>query len=301
MLTHKALENICQGARGAASYAPQLTEQEQQVQQMLSDALSNKVSGRSSGSSSSNARITQPQAQQQQQQSQQQVYQQLAGVLLLQYAAKVASLPDQEAWQLLQAYCPDLDQEQDQELDSAHKQQQQKVPGFGDQADAVTAALAAAAGLSLDDPAAAAANGASSSCVMYEDTEAAQQDADSEEYQPLEAAQPHQHLEHHHHSLHHMQHPLQQHSAQHQQHTQQHSWGAHIPGYSMSEPQSFSWPALHVKLLALADHVHYSLLSYELLWAQHGAAQHLLTLLRLLGVHSHAQVREHALPGEFSE
>jgi hypothetical protein len=258
------------------------------VQQLLSESLSSKVSGRSS----SNARSMQPQSQQQQQpQSQQQVYQQLAGVLLLQYAAKVASLPDQEAWQLLQAYCPHLDHEHEHDHNDAHKHQQQ-VAGFGDQADAVTAALAAAAGLSSDDPAgaaAAAANGASSSCVVYEDTEAAQQDGDSEEYEPLEAAQPHQHTRSSLHQLHH--HHPQQHSFQHPQHPQQHSWGVPMPGHNLSEPQGFSWPALHTKLLALADHVHYSLLSYEPLWAQHGAAQHLLTLLRLLGVHSHAQVR----------
>jgi len=246
MLTHKALENISNGARGGSSYAPQLSDQEQEVQQLLAESLTNKVLGRSSstGSSSSNTQSTPQQASQPC--SQQQLYQQLCAVLLLQYAAKVASLPDQQAWQLMQAYCPE-------ELYAPEQQQQQQHES----------------GLKLPGEAAAAAAGQQqqpSSCSVYEDSEAAQQDNDSDVYEPLEVPQPVQ--------------PVQPYASRGQ---------AQPPSPCQLDPQPFSWPALHHKLLTLADHVHYSLLSYEPLWRQQDTAQHLLQLLRLLGVHSHTQ------------
>jgi hypothetical protein len=253
LLTHKALENISSGARGAGSHAPPLTEQEQQVQQVLEDALTQKVLGRSSSSTTT----AQQQAAQQQQEpvSQQQLYQQLAAVLLLQYAAKVASLPDQEAWQLMQAYCPDVLQEPQQQPPHQHHQQQHvdETAGGVTDIDAAVAAAAAAAG--------SAAHGGSS-CQIYDDTEAAQQDGDSEGFEPLETAALQPHL----------------------QHTQNRT---HNPCQQDTRP--FGWPALLQKLLALSDHVHYSMFSCELLWRQQGTDRHLLQLLRLLGVHSHAQ------------
>jgi hypothetical protein len=261
LLTHKALENISTGARGAGSYAPQLSKQEQQVQQMLSDSLTKKVLSRVSSNGTAQT------AAQQQPASQQQLYQQLAAVLLLQYAAKVASLPDQEAWQLMQAYCLEL-QQQD------HKQQldqlgQQQAAAAEQRAEASDAALAAAAAGMV---APATGNGFGSSCSIYENAEAAHQDADSEEYEPLEAAQPQQHGSN---------------SSNQQQHSS-------VPALSSNphqqqDPQPFTWPTLRHKLMSLSEHVSYSLLSYEPLWRQQDAAQHLLQLLRTLGVHSHAQ------------
>jgi hypothetical protein len=261
LLTHKALENISTGARGAGSYAPQLSEQEQQVQQMLSDSLTKKVLSRVSSNGAAQT------AAQQQPASQQQLYQQLAAVLLLQYAAKVAFLPDQEAWQLMQAYCLEL-QQRDHSQQHGQHEQQQAAPAE-QLAEASDAAIAAAAAGMF---APAAENGVSSSCSIYEDAEAAHQDADSDEYEPLEAAQPHQ-------------------PGSNSSHQQQHS---SVPALSSSphqqqDPQPFSWPALRHKLMSLSEHVHYSLLSYEPLWRQQDAAQHLLQLLRTLGVHSHAQ------------
>lgn len=233
---------------------------------MLSEALANKIMGRTSSNGG-----TQQQEQEQQTQerpvAQQQLYQQLAAVVLLQYAAKVASLPDQEAWQLMQAYCP----EHQQPLEEHPQQQQQSQQDASAQPDIPAEAIAAGA--------AEAATSTSSSCAIYEDTEAAEQDADSEEYEPLElaiASQPQHQQQHQHRTIS----PLQPSYPQHPQQQQQ-------PQQGDLEP--FSWPALHHKLLSLSDHVHYSLLNYEPLWGQQQAAQHLLQLLRLLGVHSHAQ------------
>lgn len=221
------------------------------MQQMLSEALTQKVLARSSSNSRSNGSSSaQPAAAEPA--SQQQLYQQLAAVLLLQYAAKVASLPDQEAWQLMQAYCP----EQEHKQEHSQHQQQQGHGTQGSPAD-VDAAVAAATAAVGADPAPAPGG---VSCQIYDDTEAAEQDGDSEEYEPLEAAAAQPHLRHTH---------------------------AHNP--SPHDPRPYSWPALHHKLLSLADHVHYSLFACEPLWRQRGADQHLLQLLRLLGVHGHAQ------------
>eukprot|EP00775_Hariotina_reticulata_P005054 gene5054-5295_t len=52
----------------------------------------------------------------------------------------------------------------------------------------------------------------------------------------------------------------------------------------------YNWPQMQHKLLSLAGHVHYSLLSHPPLWSQqHGAAQQLLQLVRAVGVHAHNQ------------
>lgn len=273
LLTHKALENISHGARGAGSYEPQLSEQEQAVQQMLAESLTNKVLARA-GSSSSNGNGSAQQQPPQQPVSQQLLYQKLAAVLLLRYAAKVASLPEQDAWQLMQAYCPEHVQEGHA---APHQEQEQQ------QQDGLTlsahmrdeAAIAAALGGSAA-AATAAAPGNNSSCSVYEDTEAAQQDADCEEYEPLEAAQPQQQRgssssRSHHTSL----------------HPAHHSRSG--PHQHADDQQPFSWPVLHAKLLSLSEHAHYSLFSQEAVWRQQDAAQHLLQLLRTLGVHAHAQ------------
>lgn len=245
------------------------------MQQMLSESLTNKVLAGASSNTSVQPAQQHPVGQQQPV-TQQQLYQQLAAVLLLQYAAKVASLPEQEAWSLMQAYCPEQLQGQDHQH-NLRDQQQQQAAAVAAHADTSDADLAAAVTAAVTVP--AAVNGANiSSCSIHEDTEAAQQDADSEEYEPLEAPQTHQHSSH----------------SSHQQH-QQHSWGLHglHPAASsprqQQDPQPFSWPALHHKLLSLSEHVHYSLLSFEPLWRQQDAAQHLLQLLRTLGVHGHAQ------------
>lgn len=269
LLTHKALDNISHGARGAGSYEPQLTEQEQAVQQMLAESLTSKVLARASSSSGSSAQPQPPQhPQQQQPASQQQLYQKLAAVLLLQYTAKVASLPEQDAWQLMQAYCPEHVQD---ERTPHQEQQQQQQEGTTFSADACDeAAIAAALGAS---GATAATPGTNSSCSVYEDTEAAHQDADSEEYEPLEAAQPHQ------------RHGASSHCTS--SHPGPHSSSG--PHQQQDDQQPFSWPVLHRKLLSLSEHVHYSLFSHEALWREQDAAQHLLQLLRTLGVHAHAQ------------
>lgn len=241
-LTAKALENIAAGARGSgASHAPPLSAQEQAVQDALTQAHT--AAGKAGAGSSSNQHHVSRQA----------LYQQLLAVLLLQYTAKVVSLPESDASQLLARYTAPGD-EDDEGQGSPHWQQQGPL---------VDDAAAAEAGLNSAATTAAA-------CVVYEDVEAAQQDEDSDAYEPLDEVMSHQ----------------QQQCSATSGHTQQ---------QQRSEP--FSPQALVAKLLSLADHVHYSLLSHEPLWQQQGsssgggggAAQHLLQLLRLLGVHSRSR------------
>jgi hypothetical protein len=288
-LTAKALENITAGAKRSSSFSPELPEQEQQLQQ-LQEALSSSIKGKSAGNSSSSSSSARQSAAGNQQQcpasdqqqgeeqqgrhSQQQLYQQLCAVLLLQYTAKAASLPEQEAWQLLANYNPEqpqLEQHQQQQQqislqDMQQQQQQQKGMELGD--DQLLAALAAAAVSTANQAADAAAAGNGSTCTastsMYELQEAAVQDDDDEEYEAVE--------------------------------TMELSAASHSSGsrYHSSTPaeqqqQQCSWPALQHKLCSLAEHVHYSLISYELLWRQQEAAQHLLQLLRALGVHSRTE------------
>jgi hypothetical protein len=284
-LTAKALENITAGAKRSSSFEPELTQQEQQLQQLLQEALSSSIKTKAAGSSSSGRQSAPPSQQQcpasQQQQgeeqqggmSQQQLYQQLSAVLLLQYVAKAAALPEQEAWQLLVDYQPELP-EQQQQQQMALQDMQQQLAGMQLDDQQLLAALAAAAGGSdaasqgaSQGAAAAAAAGAAaagsagsncteSKCMIYELQDAAVQDGDDEVYEALEDMK--------------------------------------VPAVASSstaaeqQQQQYSWPVLQQKLCSLAEHVHYSLLGYEPLWQEQQAAQHLLQLLRALGVHSHS-------------
>uniref|UniRef100_A0A383WMX0 Uncharacterized protein n=1 Tax=Tetradesmus obliquus TaxID=3088 RepID=A0A383WMX0_TETOB len=278
ILTAKALENITAGAKRSSSFKPEASQQEQQLQQLLQDAPASSIEAKAAGGSSrsSSAADSQQQQSQEQQgtQTQQQLYQQLCAVLLLQYVAKAASLPEQEAWELLAEYQPEQPEEQQQQQQTALQDMQQQLAGMQlDDTQLLEALVAAASGsgaaASHAGPEAAAAcavgqGSAGSTCTsstcIYELQEAPEQDADDEEYEAIEAAQAPAAA------------TISLAAAQQQQ-----------------QQQQYSWPALQQKLCSLAEHVHYSLLGYEPLWQQQQAAQHLLQLLRALGVHAHAE------------
>jgi hypothetical protein len=284
-LTAKALENITAGAKRSSSFSPELPEQEQQLQQLLQEALSSSIKAKSAGnSSSSSARQSAAGSQQQipasdQQQgqeqhgsqSQQQIYQQLCAVLLLQYAAKAASLPEQEAWQLLADYNseqPELEQQQQQQTSVPDMQQQ--LAGMQLNDDQLLEALAAAtnsgsAAVPTDTAAAGAGSTCTASTSIYELQEAAVQDNDNEDYEAFEPLEV----------------PVSSHGSS--------SRHCSSSTAEQQQQQQYSWPALQHKLCSLAEHVHYSLLSYEPLWRKQEAAQHLLQLLRALGVHSRTE------------
>jgi hypothetical protein len=287
-LTAKALENITAGAKRSSSFQPEISQQEQQLQQLLQEALDSSIKAKAAGSSSYSSSTAysqqrppasaQQQSQEQQENpSQQQLYQQLCAVLLLQYVAKAASLPEQEAWDLLAEYQPQQpeQQQQQQQQETALQEKQQQPAGMQLDDQQLLAVLAAAAGGSSDaaqssgQEAAAAGlattyGAAGSTCTgsicIYELQEAAQQDADDEEYEAFEVTQP----------------PAAANSSS-------------LAAEQQQLQQQYSWPALQHKLCSLAEHVHYSLLSFEPLWQEQQAAQHLLQLLRALGVHSHAE------------
>lgn len=291
LLTSKALANITTGAKRSTTFDPVLTEQEQQLQQLLDEALSSTLKSKAtSNSSSSSTQQQQQQANEQQQeesQSQQVLYQQLCAVLLLQYTAKVTSLPEQDAWQLLTDYQPEQQEEQQAcSLDDWQQQQQQQQGQVNIDDSAVLAALAGSAGLSDNNctagqgvkvPEAGAAAAAASShdsthtasTSIYELQEAAVQDEDGEEYEPIQTLVEAQYA-----------------AAFNSSSSRQRHCGNTAEQH---QQEQYSWAALRHKLASIAELVHYSLLSYEPLWRKQQAAQHLLQLLRALGVHSHAE------------
>ncbi|KAF8064495.1 hypothetical protein HT031_003294 [Scenedesmus sp. PABB004] len=279
-LTAKALENVTAGARRAGG-GPEPAPSDAEA--ALRAAL---AAGRGGGGGAEQAAAAGGAAGA----TAQQLYQQLCGVLLLQYVARVVSLPEQQAWALLADYEPEGDDEQAPPRGGAPGGVGSSSDGDGErgaepQQAAAAAAAAAAQGAPVEAVLSAAlqagAGGAPSgapSAVIYELVEAAEQDSDGDAYEALEqpppaAAQP-------------AAAPLPA-ARRGGAAAQQAAAAAAAQQQQPREP--YSWPALRRKLAALAGHVHYSLLAYEPLWRSGGAAQHLLALLRALGAHGRGE------------
>lgn len=287
-LTSKALENITNGAKRGSCYKPELPEHEQQLQQLLSDAISASVRPQTPQNSTSQQQhqaslvnsspgsVADPQ----QEHTLQDRYQQLCAVVLLQYVGKVVSLSEQDGWQLLQDYQPEDDaashllahqpsrqqaeagqlphcsgQLTDQELLDALLQQGQPLT-------TTIEPVPAQSGPSLITTQHPATDSAAPAEVTstFRQPDAAAQDLDGDEpYEPLEPIQP-----------------------------GNDSFCSTSQRQASAQQQPYSWPSLQHKLLSISGHVQYKVLSCEYLWQQQAAAQHVLQLLRAVGVHNHA-------------
>lgn len=285
------MENIVGSSKRSTSFAPELLEHRQQPQQHLADAISapiNSPTGNSSRCQGYKAAAaadtngsTASTTQQQSGQCLQDLYQQLCAVVLLQYVAKVVSLSEQDAWQLLYEYQPeqehDKPQQQQQQLQHTESQAWQRQLQ-GQQEQLFLQQLAA--GSLQDAPAGVGVNHSNTagdiiapSVAIYEASEAAVQDEDGDEYEPYE--------------------PLD--TAQHATHNARNG-----SSHQQQQQQAYSWLELRHRMLSLAHQVQYNLLCCESLWQQQAAAEHVLQVLRALGAHSHAaelQPMVHAYAG----
>jgi hypothetical protein len=333
LITQKALENIVAGAKRSTSFAATLSEDEQHLRQLYDKSIALALlaaSSHSSSSSSSSSAVTtvnmqrshdigtwpaprhtaeQQQQQQQQQQgppaaadcvTEQELYQQLCAAVLLQYMLKVVTLPEHNAWQLLEMYHPeqcdddnddddddDDDDREQRDQEEFQQQQQQQLDVLMPSAAAAAAvcdpltSLSSEAATTPDVPRCKAAGppggdlsgGSANShthCSVYTQQEASVADEDGDLYDELDSVS-HPQQQPHKSALRCK--PATAGSHQHQQ---------------LCAPL-YNWPQLQQKLLSLASKVHYSLLSYAPLWSQQGAAQQLLQLVRAVGVHTHHQ------------